>query len=413
MHTVKKNYMKNQKIKFRSNQGEELSARLELPIGKAHNYAIFAHCFTCTKNLNAIRNIVSALTEAGFGVLSFDFTGLGESEGDFSDTNFSSNVGDIVAAADYLKQNHQSPTLLIGHSLGGAAVIFAASKIESVQAMVTIGAPAEPSHVKQLIQSDIGTIEKEGKAEVNIGGRNFTIKRQFLEDMEKHQLAEVLKGMRKSILILHSPQDRTVGISNAASIFAAAHHPKSFISLDGADHLLLNKEDSLYVGKVVASWATRYLHLAESVELTTEFQTVVQIADQSHKFLTHIKTGHHRLLADEPEDVGGEDHGPSPYQLLTAALGACTAMTVRMYADRKGWDLREVRVHVNHDKRHSADCVDCEKASSKLDHFDRVLEIDSDLDEAQLNKLLEIANKCPVHRTLENDVVIKTSLKGK
>ncbi len=390
----------------------ELSAKLELPVRSPHNYAIFAHCFTCTKNLNAIRNIVHALTEAGFGVLSFDFTGLGESEGDFADTNFSSNVEDIVAAADYLKQNYQAPTLLIGHSLGGAAVIFAASKIGSVRSVATIGAPAEPSHVQHLIRSDISTIAKEGKAEVNIGGRNFTIKRQFIEDMEKHQLAEVLKAMRKSILILHSPQDSTVGISNAAAIFAAAHHPKSFVSLDGADHLLLKKEDSLYVGRVISSWAARYLHIAEPEGLATEYQTVVQISDKSNKFLTNIQTGRHSLLADEPEDVGGEDQGPSPYQLLTAALGACTAMTVRMYADRKGWDLREVKVHVNHDKRHSDDCVDCEKASSKLDHFDRILEIDSDLDENQRNKLMEIANKCPVHRTLESDVVIKTTLKG-
>lgn len=405
--------MKNLKVKFSNNLGMELSARLELPIRNPHNYAIFAHCFTCTKNLTAIRNIVRALTEAGFGVLSFDFTGLGESEGDFAETNFSSNVDDIVAAADYLKQSYQSPTLLIGHSLGGAAVIFAASKIESVRAVATIGAPAEPSHVQHLIQSAISTIAKEGKAEVSIGGRNFTIKKQFIEDMEKHQLTEVLKAMRKSILILHSPQDTTVDVCNAATIFAAAHHPKSFVSLDGADHLLLNKEDSIYVGRVISSWAARYLHVAEPEGLSTEFQTVVQISDKSNKFLTNIQTGRHNLLADEPEEVGGEDLGPSPYQLLTAALGACTAMTLRMYADRKGWDLREVKVHVNHDKRHSEDCVDCEKASSKLDHFDRILEIDSDLDENQRNKLLEIANKCPVHRTLESDVIIKTTLKGR
>ena len=403
--------MKNLKVKFKNTEGMELSARLELPVGRAHNYAIFAHCFTCTKNLTAIRNIVRSLTEAGFGVLSFDFTGLGDSEGDFADTNFSSNVEDIVAAAAYMEKHYQAPTLLIGHSLGGAAVIFAASKIAHVRAVATIGAPAEPAHVQHLIQTDMDTIVKEGKAEVNIGGRNFTIKQQFIEDMEKHRMADVLKTMRKSILLLHSPQDDTVGVNNAAAIFTAAHHPKSFVSLDGADHLLMKKEDSLYVGKVISSWAARYLHIATPGTLPTEFQTVVQIADKSARYLTNIQTGRHHLVADEPEDVGGEDLGPSPYQLLTSALGACTAMTVRMYADRKGWDLREVRVHVNHDKRHSADCADCEKTSSKLDHFDRVLEIDSDLDESQLKRLLEIANKCPVHRTLESDVVISTTLK--
>lgn len=403
--------MKRLKVAFKNNQGHELSAKLELPAdGHPHNYAVFAHCFTCNKNLNAIRNVVNNMTETGFGVLSFDFTGLGESKGDFADTNFSSNLDDIVAAADFLAQEYMAPSLLIGHSLGGAAVLFAGDKIDSVKAIATVGAPSNPEHVQHLIQSNVETIEKEGKAEVNIGGRSFTIKKQFLDDLKKHTLPAIMKTMRKSLLILHSPQDATVGIENAAAIYTAAHHPKSFISLDGADHLMTKKKDSQYVGKMIASWAERYLHIEESTPLRSDAQTMVSIKDKTNKFLTQIQTGRHSLLADEPEDVGGEDLGPSPYQLLTSALGACTAMTMRMYADRKGWEVDEIKVHLNHEKKHSDDCSDCEKPTSKIDHFERIIEIDSQLDETQRQRLLEIANKCPVHRTLEGDVKIKTRL---
>lgn len=404
--------MKRVKAKFKNGEGQELAARMELPAnGHPHNYAIFAHCFTCNKNLNAIRNVVNNMTEAGFGVLSFDFTGLGESEGDFADTNFSSNVEDIVAAADFLTKEYSAPSLLIGHSLGGAAVLFAADKIDSIKAVATIGAPSNPKHVQHLIQSNVDEIEKNGAAEVNIGGRSFNIKKQFVDDLNKHTLPEVLKTLRKSLLIMHSPQDSTVGIENAAEIYTAAHHPKSFISLDGADHLMTNKADSQYVGRVIASWAQRYLHIDNEESLQSEAQTVVSIKDKTNKFLTQIQTGKHSLLADEPTDVGGEDLGPSPYHLLTSALGACTAMTMRMYADRKGWEIEEIRVHLNHDKRYSDDCADCEKPTSKIDHFERIIEVDSQLDEKQLQRLLEIANKCPVHRTLEGDVKVITSLK--
>lgn len=403
--------MQRLKTTFKNKDGHTLSAKLELPAdGQPHNFAVFAHCFTCNKNLNAIRNVVNSMTEAGFGVLSFDFTGLGESKGDFADTNFSSNVDDIVAAADFLSTEYEAPTLLIGHSLGGAAVLFAADKIESVQAIATVGAPSNPEHVQHLIQSNVETIEKEGMAEVNIGGRSFNIKKQFVDDLKKHTLPSILKTMRKSLLILHSPQDGTVGIENAAAIYTAARHPKSFISLDGADHLMTNKKDSQYVGKMIASWADRYLHIEEKEGLLTDAQTVVSIKDKTNKFLTQIQTGRHSLLADEPADVGGEDLGPSPYQLLTSALGACTAMTMRMYADRKGWEVDEIRVHLNHEKKHSDDCADCEKPTSKIDHFERIIEIDSKLDETQRQRLLEIANKCPVHRTLEGEVKVETRL---
>lgn len=404
--------MKRIKAKFKNKEGLELSAKLELPAnGTPHNYAVFAHCFTCNKNLNAIRNVVNSMTAAGFGVLSFDFTGLGESQGDFADTNFSSNVDDILAAGDFLKTNYQAPTLLVGYSLGGAAVLFAADQIESVKAIATIGAPANPEHVHHLIESKVEDIERDGVAEVNIGGRNFNIKQQFIDDLKNHALEKMLVNMRKSLLIMHSPQDDIVDIENAAIIYAAAHHPKSFISLDGADHLMTNSRDSQYVGNMIASWAERYLNIEDKATLESESQTVVSIKDTANKFLTQIQTGKHFLLADEPVDAGGEDLGPSPYQLLASALGACTAMTLRMYADRKGWDIEEVKVHLDHEKKYSEDCADCENTSSKIDHFERIIEIDSKLDEKQLQRLLEIANKCPVHRTLESDIKIETRLK--
>ncbi len=405
--------MKKLKTNFKNSEGQELSGKLELPAsGKPHNYALFAHCFTCSKNLNAVRNIVNALTDSGFGVMSFDFTGLGESEGEFADTNFSSNISDLVAASNFMASNYGAPTLMIGHSLGGAAVLVAASQIDSIKAVATIGAPSEASHVKHLIQSKEEEIEREGKAVVDLGGRKFTIKQQFVEDLKAHTVKGVLARMRKSLLVLHSPQDKTVGIENAAEIYTTAHHPKSFVSLDGADHLMTNKADSLYAGRMIASWADRYLHTPEKEPIMTEAQTVVRIKDKTNKFLTQIQTGKHMLTGDEPEDVGGEDMGPSPYQLLTSALGACTAMTMRMYADRKGWDISEIRVHLNHEKKHSDDCADCEKSSSKIDHFERLIEIDSQLDDSQIARLLEIANKCPVHRTLEGEVKIETRLKS-
>ncbi len=405
--------MKKLKTIFKNIEGQELSGKLELPAsGKPHNYALFAHCFTCSKNLNAVRNIVNALTDSGFGVMSFDFTGLGESEGEFADTNFSSNISDLVAASNFLASNYEAPTLMIGHSLGGAAVLVAASQIDSIKAVATIGAPSEANHVKHLIQSKEEEIKSKGEAVVDLGGRKFTIKQQFVEDLKTHTVKEVLSKMRKSLLVLHSPQDKTVGIENAAEIYTAAHHPKSFVSLDGADHLMTNKADSLYAGRMIASWADRYLHKEEKAPLMTDAQTVVSIKDKANKFLTQIQTGRHMLTGDEPEEVGGEDMGPSPYQLLTSALGACTAMTMRMYADRKGWDINEIRVHLNHEKRHGDDCADCEKPTSKIDHFERLIEIDSQLDDGQVARLLEIANKCPVHRTLEGEVKIETSIKA-
>lgn len=402
--------MNLQKVTFKNTDGETLVGRLEMPVDThPHNYAIFAHCFTCNKNLVAVKNISRALTADGFAVLRFDFTGLGESEGDFEDTNFSGNVADLIAAAQFLKTTHQGPTLLVGHSLGGAAALFAAAQIESIKAVATIGAPSNPVHVKHLFKSTIPEIETSGKAIVNLSGRDFTIKKQFLDDLENKSLTTVIKNLRKPILILHAPQDTTVGIKNAEEIYHAAHHPKSFISLDGADHLLMRKEDSLYVGQLIAGWSKRYVPIPDNEDLKTKHQVVASL-DASDGFTTAMKVGSHFMTADEPVDFGGNNYGPSPYELLSAGLSACTVMTLQMYAKRKDWGLENVQVHTSYGTSHAEDCKACETDSAKLDTFHREITISGNLDEKQKTRLLQIADKCPVHKTLHNQVQVITKL---
>ena len=404
--------MKTQKVSFTNKEGKKLVGRMEMPVDRhPHNYVLFAHCFTCTKNLIAVKNISKALTSNGFAVLRFDFTGLGESEGDFADTNFSGNVEDLVAASDYLAKNHQAPSLLIGHSLGGAAVIFAAAEIKSVTAVATIGAPSHPAHVKHLFKSGIDEINETGKAVVHLSGREFTIKKQFLDDLETKSLPETAKALRKPLLIMHSPQDNTVSIKNAEEIYVAAHHPKSFVSLDGADHLLFNKKDSLYVGEVISGWAKRYLDITDKVthDLRTKHQVVASL-DHEDGFTTQLKVGNHYMLADEPESFGGNDFGPTPYELVSAGLSACTVMTLQMYAKRKGWPLDAVEVHTSYSKIHTKDCETCEHDGAKIDTFHRELKITGDLDDAQKQKLMQIADKCPVHKTLHSETRVISSL---
>jgi len=402
--------MNLQKIEFKNKEGQKLIGRLELPIDRhPHNFAIFAHCFTCNKNLAAVKNIGRALTANGFAVLRFDFTGLGESEGEFADTNFSGNVEDLVAAADYLKENHQAPTLLVGHSLGGAAVLFAAAEISSVKAVATIGAPSNPVHVKHLFKSDLKEIESSGLAKVNLSGRDFTVKKQFLDDLESKSLPETAKQLRKALLVMHSPQDDTVGIKNAEEIYLAARHPKSFVSLDGADHLLMDKRDSIYAGEVISGWAKRYVDIADQEQLKTNHQVVASL-DREDGFTTIMKVGSHNMLADEPVSFGGNDFGPSPYEMVSAGLSACTAMTVQMYAKRKNWPLENIEVHTSYGKTHLQDCEDCESDSAKIDTFNRDIKLIGDLDEKQKTRMLEIADKCPVHRTLHSKTQVVTKL---
>lgn len=401
-----------QKVTFRNKEGQTLVGRLELPVDQhPHNFAVFAHCFTCNKNLLAVKNIGKALTAHGFGVLRFDFTGLGESDGDFADTNFSGNVEDLVAAADFLSENYKSPTLIIGHSLGGAAAIFAASQIASIKAVATIGAPANPVHVKHLLQSGVDEILATGKAVVNLSGRDFTIKKQFLDDLESKSLPETAKALRKPLLILHSPQDDTVGIKNAEEIYIAAHHPKSFVSLDGADHLLSKKEDSVYTGEVISGWAKRYVGSTpeSSAKLKTKHQVVASL-DGEDGFTTSMKVGNHFMTADEPLDFGGNDFGPSPYELVSAGLSACTVMTIQMYAKRKGWVVDNVQVHTSYSKTHAVDCENCELTDAKIDTFHRDIKITGDLDEKQKQRIMQIADKCPVHKTLHSETQVISNL---
>lgn len=393
--------MKSGKVNFKNHQNQQLAGKIALPLDQdPHNFVIFAHCFTCTKNLLAIKNVSNALTSQGFGVLSFDFTGLGESDGEFAETNFSGNVQDLIAAADFLKENYKAPTLLVGHSLGGAAVYFAANEIESITAIATIGAPSEPVHVKKLLQDSVEEISQNGVANVLLSGRPFTIKKQFLDDLENQSLLDLVAKQKKAILVLHSPQDATVSINNAEEIYKAAFHPKSFVSLDGADHLLSNKKDSLYVGKVIANWASRYVEIPQQAKLSTKDEVVSSLSKEDN-FLTQMKVGSHYMVADEPTDIGGNDYGPNPYELVAAGLAACTSMTLQLYAKRKEWDLQKVEVHISHTKEEVEEEV-------LKDVFTRHIVMHGELDEKQRKRLIAIANKCPVHKTLHQGSKVVT-----
>lgn len=406
--------MPSRRVDFPGSQGGSLAARLELPSqGEIKAYALFAHCFTCTKDIFAASRIAQTLADSGVAVLRFDFTGLGHSEGEFANSNFSSNVADLLCAASYLRENHEAPSLLIGHSLGGAAVLAAAGQVPEAKAVATIGAPADPSHVQHLFQASSAEIEAAGEAEVSIGGRSFRIQRQFLEDLEVQRLADSIAGLGKALIVFHAPRDATVGIENAGQIFGAAKHPKSFVSLDDADHLLSRKADARYVATVLAAWASRYIdHGQPANRPAARGDDVVVTENGDGKFGQNVVVGDHVLRADEPVSVGGLDLGPSPYGFLLAGLGACTAMTLRLYAERKKLPLERVSVRLSHDKIHAADCESCETETGRVDRIERHLSLTGPLDAAQRARLLEIADKCPVHRTLENEVVVQTSLEG-
>src|SRR5690554_3827532 len=388
------------KVSFKNKNKEELAGRLELPIDqKPHNFAILAHCFTCTKNLTAIKNVGRALIQEGFGVLRFDFTGLGESEGDFENTNFSGNVEDLVEAAQFLEQEYIAPTLIIGHSLGGAAAIFAADRISSIKAVAVINSPSHPSHVTHLLKSSTAEIAKNGKAKVNLGGVDFTIKKQFLDDLENKPLEEVVKTFKKALLILHSPLDKIVGINNAEEIYKSAHHPKSFVSLDDANHMLSKKEDSEYVGKVIAGWASRYVEIPQKEQIRSKSQVAASL-DGKQIFTTDLKLGNHYVTADEPTKFGGNDFGPSPYEYVSGGLAACTAMTIQMYARHKKWAVDNVTVNVDYSRDHAVDCKNCEDSSAKIDTFLLEIKLEGNLTEEQKARLIEIGGRCPVHKTL-------------
>ncbi len=405
--------MQNKKVSFDNEDGHTLSGLLALPDSAPRAYALFAHCFTCSKNLKAATHIAQALTDSGIAVLRFDFTGLGQSEGDFSDTNFSSNVSDLLAAVRFLDEQHRAPAILLGHSLGGTAILQAAAEVPSAVAVATLGSPSDPGHVRHLLSGAGEMLHEQGIAEVNLGGRPFTIKRQFLDDLERHELPFAVKSLRKALLIMHSPLDDIVEIDNASALFSNALHPKSFISLDKADHLLSRQADSLYAGRVLAAWASRYLE-SDAAETTSDAPETgdYETAARTHisGFRTELVAGGYPLVADEPASVGGSGAGPSPYDLLSAALAACTSMTLKMYAAHKKLDLESATVRVRHGKIHAKDCEDCESAEGRIDQFERELLLEGTLSAAERQRMLEIADRCPVHRTLHGEVKVRTVL---
>ncbi|OLT05868.1 osmotically inducible protein C [Pseudonocardia sp. CNS-004] len=386
-----------------------MAARLDLPETEPHAYALFAHCFTCGKDVVAAARIARALTERGIAVLRFDFTGLGGSGGEFGNTHFSSNIADLGRAADHLREYFAAPSILIGHSLGGAAVLAAAHLIPEVRAVATIGAPADPQHVVGLFAEHRARIDQDGDAEVLLAGRTFRVRRELLDDLAAQPQAARIASLGAALLVLHSPTDELVGVDNARRIFDTARHPKSFIALDGADHLLTAPDDAAFVAAVLAPWAARYL--PKSAEPTPDAGReghVVVFGKRPSTLAQHITVGPHHLVADEPVPVG-DDTGPTPYDLLLAALGACTAMTLRLYAQRKHWPLDDVTVSLRHSRIHAEDCANCETQAGMLDRIERVIQLDGDLDDDQRKRLLEIADRCPVHRTLQSEIVIDTT----
>ena len=404
-----------QRLEFTGHSGAKLAARLDLPNGPLRAYALFAHCFTCSKDVVAARRIAASLAREGIAVLRFDFTGLGSSEGEFASTNFSTNCGDLFSAIEYLRENYEAPAVLIGHSLGGAAVLAVAKDVPEAKAVVVIGAPADAGHVLHNLGSSLEAIRAEGEAEVDLAGRKFRIQKQFVEDVESQKVKDAVAKMRKPLLILHSPIDQTVGIENASEIFLAAKHPKSFVSLDTADHLLSKPDDAEFAARTISGWLTRYVK-SDKPQGGEAIEHVRVMETGEGKFQNAVQAGRHRMFADEPESVGGMDSGPSPYDFLSIALGACTAMTLRLYAAHKKLDIGRISVDVSHAKIHASDCEECSEAEraggGKIDRFERVISVDGDVPADLHDKLLEIADKCPVHRTLEAGAKVKSSVRA-
>jgi uncharacterized OsmC-like protein/fermentation-respiration switch protein FrsA (DUF1100 family) len=399
--------MPAERFDFVNARGHRLAALLDLPTGEPKAYALFAHCFTCGKDVAAARRIAQALTALAIGVLRFDFTGLGASEGEFANTTFSSNVADLLAAARALREARRAPAILIGHSLGGAAVLAAAAEVPEVRAVATVAAPSDPAHVTGLFRDRLADVAQQGEIEVALRGRTFRISRGFVDDVAQQRLREKVAQLRRALLIFHSPTDEIVGIENASQIFEAAKHPKSFVSLAGADHLLSRPSDASYVANVIAAWAERYLDLPERPAEATDNNVIVSETRRG-RFEQDISIGRHRLIADEPVSAGGLDSGPNPYDLLLAGLGACTSMTLRLYAERKSLPLDRVSVRLSHSKVHAADCESCETKEGMIDRIERVVTLEGKLDDDQRARLLEIADKCPVHRTLTSEIEIRT-----
>jgi len=402
-----------QRITFRGSLGETLAARLDLPMGPVRATALFAHCFTCSKDIVAARRIAAELARQGIAVLRFDFTGLGASDGEFANTDFSSNVDDLLAAVGYLRENFEAPRLMIGHSLGGAAVLVAAASVPELRAVATIGAPADAEHVIHSFKAHLDEIDISGSATVTLAGRAFRVRDDFVKDLRAQSVRDRAGRMKKALLVLHAPRDEVVGIDNATALFIAAKHPKSFVSLDTADHLLTDPKDAAYAAHVIAAWAERYIDVPR--EETGEGPQTIRVTEtREGKFQNIIEAGPHRLLADEPKSHGGTDTGPSPYDYLSIALGACTTMTLRMYADHKKLPVERVSVEVSHAKVHAADCSECSETErergGKIDRFVRLISIDGDIDAETRERMRQIADRCPVHKTIHTGAAVVTKL---
>jgi putative redox protein len=403
--------IRSDKVEFQGANGDLLAGRLDRPAGQPRAFGLFAHCFTCSKDVFAAQRIATGLAERGIAILRFDFTGLGGSAGDFGNTSFSSNIADLVAAADFLRARHQAPQLLVGHSLGGAAVRLAAAKIPECVAVATLNAPFDPQHVQHLFAGSLETIQREGAATVTLAGRSFTLRKDFVDDLMAHAPAENLRQLKRALLIFHATQDRIVGIENARLAYEAALHPKSFFALDGADHFISKREDAVYVADLLAAWVNRYLDRGAGVAEPAAASGTVVVTGAGEGLFPQLISAHgHRMRADEPVEAGGSDSGPGPYDFLLAGLGACTAMTLRMYAERKKWPLENAHVTLRHGKVHAADCADCETKAGMLDQIERIVRLDGPLDVEQKARLMEIADKCPVHRTLTSEINIESRM---
>ena len=403
--------IRSDKLQFPGASGDLLAGRLDRPTGRPRAFGLFAHCFTCSKDVFAAQRIATGLAERGIAVLRFDFTGLGGSAGDFGNTNFSSNIVDLVAAADFLRAQHQAPQILIGHSLGGAAVRLAALQIPECTMVATLNAPFDPQHVQHLFADALEAIRRDGAATVTLAGRSFNLRKDFIDDLMTHAPAESLRQLKRALLIFHATQDKIVGIENARLAYEAALHPKSFFALDGADHFISKREDAVYIADLLAGWVNRYLHQDSAVAEPLAGSGAVVVTGAGEGLFPQLISAHgHRLRADEPVEVGGTDSGPGPYDFLLAGLGACTAMTVRMYAERKKWPLENAHVTLRHSRIHATDCAECETKAGMLDRIERAIRLDGQLDADQKARLMEIADKCPVHRTLTSEIRIETTM---
>jgi putative redox protein len=376
-------------FEFPGADGRQLVGRIESPSGRVRGWALFAHCFTCGKdNLAAVR-IARTLAAQGIGALRFDFSGIGESDGAFSETSFASNVEDIVAACNAMAEHGWPVTLLIGHSLGGAAVLAAAGQCKTVRAVVTINAPYDVAHaLDQFSPDDLQAIERGGSAEVRLADRPFRVGKALIDSLRMQDQGKRIATLRRPLLILHAPTDTTVSLDHATKIYSAARHPKSFISLDKADHLLTRKEDAARAAGLIAAWADAYVEPAPGKDPPTDVEA---FETGKGKFQLQLQTGKHQLIADEPASFGGLDSGPSPFQLLGSALASCMTMTVRLYADQKGWPVKRIRMGVGHTR---------ELDQTPRDRFDVRITFEGDLDADQRKRMVEIAGKCPVHRAL-------------